>query len=197
MMRTGRRRSTAVADLCRATVGRSGTGIATGSGSGSAATAGAIAGAVARAVARAGAITGAGVGAGLGVGAGVGLGLGLGVGVVAGVGAGAGAGVRTGDATATDGEGWTSTGTVALGRLWRAPSATTSSGWSITVGAIRSVRCSKVAASGIRDEPPTRNTPPTSSGGMAASASTSMVSAAVRSRCGRAAFSNSSRVRRT
>jgi hypothetical protein len=84
-----------------------------------------------------------------------------------------------------------------IGRSHSAPSATTSSGWSITIGAMRSVRCSSVAASGIRDEPPTRNTPPMRSGGMPASCSVARVVAAVRSSCTRAAFSNSSRVIRT
>ena len=39
------------------------------------------------------------------------------------------------------------------------PSATTSSGCSITTGASPSARCSSVATSGIRLDPPTRNTP--------------------------------------
>ena len=79
-------------------------------------------------------------------------------------------------------------------RAWlcSAPSATTSSGWSMMVGAIRRVRCKSVAASGIRLDPPTRNTP-ASVPSRTTPLMTVLVSETVRSRTGRASRSSCSR----
>src|SRR5689334_6145480 len=75
-----------------------------------------------------------------------------------------------------------------------APSAMTSSGWSMTVGAMLSARCNSVAADGMRDEPPTMKIPAISSGDTWACVRTCAVNAAGRSRYGREAISNSSRL---
>src|SRR6201999_1598195 len=61
-----------------------------------------------------------------------------------------------------------------------APWATTSSGCSITVGAVPSCWCSRVATIGIRVEPPTRNSPAASPGRRPAPASVDAVIATAR-----------------
>ena len=76
---------------------------------------------------------------------------------------------------------------------YRAPSATTSSGCSATTGAIPSDSCSIVATSGIRLDPPTRNSPAIADGGTAASVSSDRVIATVWRSTGRARPSSCSR----
>jgi hypothetical protein len=75
-----------------------------------------------------------------------------------------------------------------------APWATTSSGCSITVGAMPSRRCSWVAICGMRVEPPTRNRPTASPGRTPLRDSVDAVMVTVRSISGPAARSNSSLV---
>ena len=76
------------------------------------------------------------------------------------------------------------------GRSVSAPSATGSSGCSSTVGAMPSSACSSRATSGIRVEPPTRNSPASWSGARPAAAITSRVSATARASSGAASRSN-------
>ena len=76
----------------------------------------------------------------------------------------------------------------------RAPSATTSSGCSVTIGAMPNARCSALAASGIRLEPPTRNRPAMRSAGTPACRTRPAVVRTVRSTSGRAISSNSVRL---
>ena len=77
------------------------------------------------------------------------------------------------------------------------PSATTSSGCSITTGGSPSARCSSVAISGIRLEPPTRKTPATLPSASWAQRISPSVTRTVCSSSGSASASSSSRVRCT
>ena len=75
-----------------------------------------------------------------------------------------------------------------------APVATTSSGWSMTVGAMPVPLCRLVATSGMRDAPPTRYTPAMRSTGTAAARMTPWVSRTALPRSGSVSASSSSRV---
>jgi len=99
----------------------------------------------------------------------------------------------TGPAAPGPGGGGPTTARPDRGANWRAPSATTSSGCSIAVGAVPNPRCRSVAASGMRLDPPTRKTADSCGGVRPAAATASSVAVTVRSRIGRASCSSCSR----
>src|SRR5689334_8174175 len=107
------------------------------------------------------------------------------------------AGNTAGAGAATGARGRTTGAVTTAGLAYSAPWATTSSGCSMTVGAMPRALCRRLAARGTRLDPPTRNTPATCSRGTPAPRSVASVTSTVLPSSGRAALSNSSRVRRT